>query len=214
MIFSTVRAPHDPALTVESLAIRRTGRPSTRAAPVITPSAGRPSASALANRPSSTNESGSTSAAIRSRANSLPRAAFASWYRSAPPASTRLRSSSSPIVTDRPPSATDPAALPERSLGYHHRPSGTSSPRRAATRTEPQEQGHKSRATRAGPQEQGHESRRTRRQQTPGHSHLCRRRSREVVSHSRADARRKFISVDQEPNRWRRRIGLTTVTCR
>ena len=30
MIFSTVRAPHEPALTVESLAMRQTGRPSTR----------------------------------------------------------------------------------------------------------------------------------------------------------------------------------------
>ena len=48
MIFSTVRAPHEPALTVESLAIRQTGRPSTVAVPVITPSAGSPSASALA----------------------------------------------------------------------------------------------------------------------------------------------------------------------
>jgi hypothetical protein len=48
MIFSTVRAPHDPALTVESLAIRQTGRPAMVALPVITPSAGRPSASALA----------------------------------------------------------------------------------------------------------------------------------------------------------------------
>ena len=42
MIFSTVRAPQEPALTVESLAIRQTGRPSTLAAPVTTPSAGKP----------------------------------------------------------------------------------------------------------------------------------------------------------------------------
>ena len=77
MIFSTVRAPHEPALTVESLAIRQTGRPSTRAAPVITPSAGSPSASAFAYSPSSTNEPSSTSRAMRSRANSLPLAAFA-----------------------------------------------------------------------------------------------------------------------------------------
>ena len=92
MIFSTVRAPHDPALTVESLAIRHTGRPSMRAVPVITPSAGSPSASTLAYRPSSTNVPSSTSRAIRSRANSLPRVALAAWYFSAPPASTRLRS--------------------------------------------------------------------------------------------------------------------------
>ena len=48
MIFSTVRAPQEPALTVESLAIRQTGRPSMVAVPVTTPSAGSPSASALA----------------------------------------------------------------------------------------------------------------------------------------------------------------------
>jgi hypothetical protein len=79
MIFSTVRAPHEPALTVESFAISRTGRPSTVAAPVTTASAGRPSASALASRPSSTNEPSSTSSAIRSRAKSLPLAALAAW---------------------------------------------------------------------------------------------------------------------------------------
>ncbi len=33
MIFSTVRAPHEPALTVESLAISATGRPSIVAVP-------------------------------------------------------------------------------------------------------------------------------------------------------------------------------------
>ena len=48
MIFSTVRAPHEPALTVESLAITATGRPSTGAVPVTTPSAGSPSAATLA----------------------------------------------------------------------------------------------------------------------------------------------------------------------
>ena len=48
MIFSTVRAPQDPALTVESLAISATGRPPMVAVPVITPSAGRPGSSALA----------------------------------------------------------------------------------------------------------------------------------------------------------------------
>jgi hypothetical protein len=79
MIFSTVRAPQEPAFTVESLAIRHTGRPSTRADPVTTPSAGSPSASTLAKSPSSTKEPSSTSSAIRSRANSLPLAAFASW---------------------------------------------------------------------------------------------------------------------------------------
>jgi hypothetical protein len=48
MIFSTVRAPQLPALTVESLAIRQTCRPSMVAVPVTTPSAGSPSAIVLA----------------------------------------------------------------------------------------------------------------------------------------------------------------------
>ena len=48
MIFSTVRAPHDPAFTVESLAIIATGRPCTLPMPVTTPSAGRSPASTLA----------------------------------------------------------------------------------------------------------------------------------------------------------------------
>ena len=78
MIFSTVRAPQDPALTVESLAISATGRPSA-AVPVTTPSAGRPSARALAYRPSSVKLPSSISGVIRSRAKSLPRAAAASW---------------------------------------------------------------------------------------------------------------------------------------
>ena len=41
MIFSTVRAPQEPALTVGSLATTSAGRPSTRPRPVTTPSAGR-----------------------------------------------------------------------------------------------------------------------------------------------------------------------------
>ena len=48
MIFSTVRAPQEPALTVESLAISATGLPSIVAVPVTTPSAGSPSARTLA----------------------------------------------------------------------------------------------------------------------------------------------------------------------
>ncbi len=47
-IFSTVRAPHEPAFTVGSLATTMAGRPSTRPRPVTTPSAGSPVASALA----------------------------------------------------------------------------------------------------------------------------------------------------------------------
>src|SRR5207342_3006996 len=73
-IFSTVRAPHEPAFTVGSLAMTQTGRPSISPRPVTTPSAGRSSAgaSALASRPSSTNEPGSSSRSSRSRTNSLP----------------------------------------------------------------------------------------------------------------------------------------------
>ncbi len=78
MIFSTVRAPHEPALTVESLAISATGRPPTVAVPVTTPSAGSPSARTLANAPSSVKLPSSTSSPIRCRANSLPLAA-AAW---------------------------------------------------------------------------------------------------------------------------------------
>ena len=47
-IFSTVRAPHEPALTVGSLAMTIAGRPSTVPRPVTTPSAGRSGASELA----------------------------------------------------------------------------------------------------------------------------------------------------------------------
>ncbi len=79
MIFSTVRAPQEPALTVESLAMSAIGRPSTVAVPVITPSAGSPSASTFAYMPSSTKESSSTRSATRSRANSFPRAVLAAW---------------------------------------------------------------------------------------------------------------------------------------
>src|SRR6516165_5841682 len=91
MIFSTVRAPQEPALTVESLAISATVRPSMVAVPVITPSAGSPSARTLAYRPSSVKLSSSVSSAIRSRANSLPAFAAASWYLGAPPRSTPSR---------------------------------------------------------------------------------------------------------------------------
>jgi hypothetical protein len=66
-------------LTVESFAITQTWRPSIRAIPVITPSAGRFSARLFAYSPSSTNEPSSTNSAIRSRANSLPLAALAAW---------------------------------------------------------------------------------------------------------------------------------------
>src|SRR5262245_31755738 len=74
-IFSTVRAPHDPALTIGSLATTTTGIPSIVPRPVTTPSAGnRPPSSAawlLASRPSSTNDCGSSNRSTRSRAVSL-----------------------------------------------------------------------------------------------------------------------------------------------
>src|ERR1700722_2449887 len=85
MIFSTVRAPQEPAFTVLSLAIRATGRPSMVAVPVITPSAGSPLARTFANAPSSVKLPASTSSSIRSRANILPCAAACSWYLAAPP---------------------------------------------------------------------------------------------------------------------------------
>ena len=65
-------------MTVESLAITATSRPPIVAVPVTTPSAGRPSARAFANRPSSVKLPASVSSLIRSRANSFPVAAAAS----------------------------------------------------------------------------------------------------------------------------------------
>src|SRR5688572_1532893 len=90
-IFSTVSAPHEPAFTVESLAISATSRPCTRAMPVTTPSAGRSPASALAKTPSSMNDPASTRSSMRLRANSLPVAVFASWYFGLPPFSAVAR---------------------------------------------------------------------------------------------------------------------------
>src|SRR2546423_4435792 len=71
MIFSTVRAPHEPAFTVVSLATTHTGRPSTMPVPVTTPSAGSPSAEVLASSASSRSEPSSSSNASRSRTCSL-----------------------------------------------------------------------------------------------------------------------------------------------
>ncbi len=51
---STVRDPHDPAFTVESLAITHAVRPCILPAAVTTPSAGKPVCSQLANNASST----------------------------------------------------------------------------------------------------------------------------------------------------------------
>src|SRR4051812_46307913 len=93
MIFSTVFGPQEPAFTVGSFAISATGRPAIDAMPVTTPSAPKPSCSQLASRASSTNESGSTSRATRSRTGSLPWSRDFSWWRSGPP--PRARSSAS-----------------------------------------------------------------------------------------------------------------------
>jgi hypothetical protein len=71
-IFSTVFGPHEPALTVGSLAMSATFRPPIRASPVTTPSAPNPSCSQLASSASSVNDSGSTRRATRSRTGSLP----------------------------------------------------------------------------------------------------------------------------------------------
>ena len=72
MIFSTVFAPHDPALTVGSFAIRATRRPPIVPRPVTTPSAPRPSTSQLASIASSEKLPGSSSRSTRSRTGSLP----------------------------------------------------------------------------------------------------------------------------------------------
>src|SRR5262249_32388337 len=91
MIFSTVRAPQLPALTVESLAMRATVRPDIFPSPVTTPSAGRSGSAVFAKLPSSTKEAGSRSRAMRSRANSFPVSAFLAWDLGAPPPPMRGR---------------------------------------------------------------------------------------------------------------------------
>ncbi len=85
-IFSTVFGPHDPALTVGSLAINATGRPSIVPTPVTTPSAPRPSSCQLASSASSEKLRSSSSSAMRSRTPSLPCPLAFSRWRSGPPA--------------------------------------------------------------------------------------------------------------------------------
>src|SRR5512140_168003 len=101
-IFSTVRRPHEPALTVESLAITATTLPLIFPTPVTTPSAGSSGSVELAKAPSSTKLSGSRSSRTRSRAKSLPDSAFFWWYFGAPPFSMRASAaftlSSNPIA--------------------------------------------------------------------------------------------------------------------
>src|ERR671917_1810451 len=119
-IFSTVRAPHEPALTVGSLAITHTGRPSTRPTPVTTPSAGRSAAWLLASRPSSTNESASSSRARRSRTKSLPCAASFSPPLARFPASARpvSRASSSLVCAACAPSSAPTSGAADGQDGH------------------------------------------------------------------------------------------------
>src|SRR3954467_9645455 len=101
MIFSTVFGPHDPALTVGSLAITETGRPPIVPLPVTTPSAPRPSSSQLASSPSSTNEPSSSKRATRSRTGSLPCSAALARWRSGPPERARSRACSTSLMPVR-----------------------------------------------------------------------------------------------------------------
>src|SRR5436309_3114070 len=119
MIFSTVRAPHDPALTVGSLAITHTGRPSTRPTPVTTPSAGRSPAMALARRASSTHDPSSRSRARRSRTNSLFWLASFSRWRSRFPCRARSRAPEMSIrgARLRPPDGENGDVVPQRTAG-------------------------------------------------------------------------------------------------
>ncbi|CAB4885652.1 unannotated protein [freshwater metagenome] len=99
IIFSTVRAPHEPAFTVGSFATTHTVRPSTRPTPVTTPSAGRSAAIVLESRPSSTNDPSSSSNARRSRTNSLFwRASFSPSRWRLPEAALCLRCSNSSVT--------------------------------------------------------------------------------------------------------------------
>ena len=91
-IFSTVRRPHEPAFTVESLAINATRRPPIFPSPVMTPSAGSSASVALARAPSSTKLPSSSNRRTRSRAKSFPCSAFFWWYLGAPPLSMRSSS--------------------------------------------------------------------------------------------------------------------------
>src|SRR5258708_26010356 len=99
-IFSTVRRPHEPAFTVESFAMIATVRPAMLAVPVTTPSAGSSGSTAFASSASSTNEPGSMSRAMRSRAKSFPFSAFFAWYLGAPPFSMRASVSVSFLSRD------------------------------------------------------------------------------------------------------------------
>ena len=124
-------APHEPAFTVESLAITATGRPATVPSPVTTPSAGRSPASALASSPSSTNSSASSRAAGPTApartacpapgpwcGSARPRRPWPAWPAPATPAPA-----APPLVRSRPDPTgrpATPAVLAEDVL--HHEP--------------------------------------------------------------------------------------------
>src|SRR5947209_17961588 len=118
-IFSTVRAPHDPAFTVGSLAITQTGRPSTRPTPVTTPSAGKSPAMALASRASSTHEPSSSRRVSRSRTKSLFWLASFSRWRSRLPWRARSRAPETSIGSRalRPADGQDGDVVAQRPAG-------------------------------------------------------------------------------------------------
>src|SRR5665647_2381001 len=98
-------SPAEPPATLKSWLATCTGRPSTAAAPVTTPSAGMTAVSipnnvvrCLASIPNSSKLSGSTSSAIRSRAFSLPAACCLACRFSPPPAMTSSRRVRSSVI--------------------------------------------------------------------------------------------------------------------
>src|SRR5260370_35922132 len=79
-------SPAEPALTVESDALKATGRPSMRPTPVTTASAGNSGFWLSANMPSSNSILPSSSRSLRrSRAKSFFCSRLRAWYFSAPP---------------------------------------------------------------------------------------------------------------------------------
>src|SRR5258708_26586190 len=84
--FWTDFSPAEPALTVESDALKATGRPSMRPTPVTTASAGNSGFWLSANMPSSNSILPSSSRSLRrSRAKSFFCSRLRAWYFSAPP---------------------------------------------------------------------------------------------------------------------------------
>jgi len=116
--------PIEPAMTVKSYAHTQTRRPSTRPKPVITPSAGasRPSRPRTewwmpTCSPTSVNEPGSTSSAIRSRAVSLPAWCWRTTRSGPPPAWARSRRAARSSASGRRIDGTPPAASVSVAMG-------------------------------------------------------------------------------------------------